>query len=83
MGTNDIKEGGAAYEIEFRIAHQNYTDETKSGNDIGLLKTHSIITFNDKVQSVSLPTSDPTLNSLPAYLFAGWGRVNASKLKTT
>lgn len=70
-GTNTLNAGGDVYKTELIILHEKYNFNFTE-YDIALMKVDRIITFNDKVQAIDLPTQNIPKVGETAVL-SGWG----------
>lgn len=70
VGVHHIAKGGIKYKIEKIIIHENY-NKTLKLNDISLLRTASLIWFNDDIQPIAISKDviEPGLKGE----FAGFG----------
>lgn len=76
VGTNQLSEGGETYKSDFVYANPEYTPSIFA-NDVGLIRVSKEIVFSEKVQPVTLPSSDLVKENYPATL-SGWGSIRVS-----
>lgn len=62
--------------MENLIAHAGF-NKLLHIHDIGLIEIKGVITFNDTVQPIDLPTADRNFDTYP-LLATGWGRLSVS-----
>ncbi|OXU23082.1 hypothetical protein TSAR_009315 [Trichomalopsis sarcophagae] len=62
---------GDSYKSEYIVYHEKYNG-AMFVNDIGLIRVNRDIKFNDKVQSIPMPTEDFSKDDYPVVL-TGWG----------
>lgn len=65
------------YEVEFAVAHKDFSKNKDARNDIGLARTKLAIDFNDRVQPISLPKVDVKDPGTLA-VYTGWGLTRVS-----
>lgn len=73
VGSNSLTEGGTTYLIDHYIIHENY-DESIQSYDIGLVRVHDSIQFNDRVQPI--PISAEVVPEQSELFVTGWGRLS-------
>ncbi|KAF5287785.1 hypothetical protein FQA39_LY15721 [Lamprigera yunnana] len=69
VGTNKYNEGGVTHFIESSVYHSGF-DFNIGEHDIGLIKLSSAITFNEKVQTITLETGE--VQNVDCVI-SGWG----------
>lgn len=86
VGTNQLSSGGSFYRVKKIILHPKFgqpkLDESESGqlqfaNDIGLIQTDSLITFNEKVQPIEYSEKEIEVGNEKLQV-TGWGLLNVS-----
>ncbi|XP_023290785.1 chymotrypsin-2-like [Orussus abietinus] len=75
VGTNTLLSGGTRYQSSRIIIHPSY-DSYLIRNDIGLIQLSQSISYNTRVQPISLPRSNINQANYPAVV-TGWGRLSA------
>lgn len=72
VGAHHIQNDGEIYPLERIANHPLYNDDMIIRNDISLLRTAKIITFNDVVQSI--PLRRQLVGEGAVATLSGWGR---------
>lgn len=75
VGTNVLSQGGTKYYPETIFVHEKF-NELNYNNDIGLVKTSSIIKFSKTISSISLPTDNFINMENKLCQFTGWGALD-------
>ncbi|XP_044266160.1 brachyurin-like [Tribolium madens] len=73
LGTNDLQNLGSkgmVINATTYIAHPEYNSVTLA-NNLGLIQLPKLVTFNDRIQSIQLPSK--TLNTGENAIVVGWG----------
>lgn len=74
-GTNELANGGIAYDIKGNHLHPKYDDNiSRFYYDVALLRTSIEIQFTDLVRAAKLPTAD-TRPNVPVTI-SGWGQLD-------
>ncbi|CAK1548137.1 unnamed protein product [Leptosia nina] len=73
VGTNSLSNGGAKYEVDKIILHEDY-NRTSYANDVEVIKVKREIQYGEKVKPISLPTAD-TPGGVE-LIVSGWGYTN-------
>jgi len=77
VGSLSKIEGGVKHYLERVIKNEGYDDDfVRTGNDVALLKTRTVITFNDYVHPICLPSSDLCLSAGSEMWVSGYGISN-------
>lgn len=76
VGTNDRwNTGGKFYNAAKFIVHENY-GKPPYAHDIGLIRVHTTIEFNEKVKPIKLSTKE--VGAGENLKVTGWGRLSVS-----
>lgn len=75
VGSNNLKEGGSRYPVEYFLRHKEY-DNPRYANDIGLIRLNDSIEFNDNVQPIKY--SKKYVEGGVQLLLTGWGLTSSS-----
>lgn len=77
VGTYNLIGGGQSHDVEEFVPHPEYDAVTRA-NDIGLVRTVSIILFGVNVQPISIGSSDDFVGAGVIARASGWGSVSVS-----
>ena len=69
---------GPLLRVDDLITHEDY--DYNANNDIALIRLTKKLKYNDKVQPISLPTSNFAQEDDYPVVLSGWGRLRVSKI---